>query len=511
MERRSFLRMIAGCGVTSLGAPAMNLLGRDQVVPAYFGLHPFIEAHPEAVFIRKTNVLLKNDSDSKKREGYKFAEQVFSLRETPGIPVMHKITIKPNLTATSATGLTHAIITDPFVVEGLIEGLKQMGIPAGNIYARDGLMVDQPGLGYSEMARRTGVHYADNDSRTPALKESPDGVVFKLTKYLGPFNYPDSYLINVSKFKAHAMGLTLCVKNLQGTNIPPYIQFCNQPVKTIIQDFQPDWQQHIDDLHAKHERTGLPRWNTEKGPWMERWIQRTLDNYSLIRPVVGLNIIEGVYAQNGNGFTDGPSSNGGPDIFMTNALIFGKDAFTVDIIGHWLGGHEPGNFGLFHIARERGVSTALNPRNIPVYLWEDNGPRLTPLEKLARTPLTTLYMPKSDEPKYHLCNEPFSYPSEKLAACLSGKQIPGITVLGQRRSVGSSSSLLVEYNLPTDGYATVELYDSLGGRIGVLAEGRMNRGVHMAEWNMCRTAPGTYYCRLKTNDFDQVSPVTLPG
>ena len=71
-----------------------------------------------------------------------------------------------------------------------------------------------------------------------------------------------------------------------------------------------------------------------------------------------------------------PEQGGVPEIFMTNVLIFGKDAFRVDIIGHWLGGHEPGNFGLFHIGKERGVSTALNPHNIPIYRWEDAGPKL---------------------------------------------------------------------------------------------------------------------------------------
>ena len=74
---------------------------------------------------------------------------------------------------------------------------------------------------------------------------------------------------------------------------------------------------------------------------------------------------------------------------MTNVLIFGKDAFRVDIIGHWLGGHEPGNFGLFHIGKERGVSTALNPHNIPLYRWEDAGPQLIALDQVARTPLAS--------------------------------------------------------------------------------------------------------------------------
>ncbi len=194
------------------------------------------------------------------------------------------------------------------MVEGLIDGLRQAGVRAGNIYARDALNVDQPGIGYEEMSQRSGVHYSDDDCRSPMLKECPDGVVFRRTKYLGPFNYPDAHLINVAKLKTHSMGLTLCVKNLQGTNIPPYIQFCAGLQKAIAQDFQPDAQSHVDDLQDKHQQAGIPRWDTAKAGWMEMWIQRTIDSYSLLRSSVLLNIIEGVYAQNGDGFTDGPGT-----------------------------------------------------------------------------------------------------------------------------------------------------------------------------------------------------------
>ncbi len=511
MERRAFLRMVAGCGLASLTTPTKSWLADEGGPPAYFGLHPFIEAHPEAVFIFKTNVPSKYDSDAKRRESFRLASQIFNSSKTPGIPVTHKIAIKPNLTGTRATGQAHAVITDPFMVEGLVERLKQIGIPAGNIYLREGLSVDQPKLGYSELAQRCGAHYADSDSRTSTLKECPDGVMFRRTKYLGPFNYPDSFLINISKFKAHAMGLTLCVKNLQGTNIQPYIQFCYPPVKSILQDFQPDWEKHIADLHSRHEKAGLPRWYTEKGPYMERWVQRTLDHYALIRPTLGLNIIEGIYGQNGDGFSTGPSASGEPDVFLTNMLIFGKEAFRVDIVGHWLGGHEPGNFGLFHIAKERGLSTALNPKNIPVYFWDESGPKLTPLEKFSRTPLTTLYLAKADEPKYHLCNESFSYPAEEASACLTGGETPDLRMLGQSQSKSGVTQLIMEYRLPSPGYAALDLYDSRGTRIGVLAEGWSERGIHAASWRTTRKASGQYYCRLRTSGFDQAAPVHIAG
>ena len=180
-------------------------------------------------------------------------------------------------------------------------------------------------------------------------------------------------------------------------------------------------------------RPGIPRWDTAKAGWMEMWIQRTIDSYSLLRPSVLLNVIEGVYAQNGDGFTTGPGAGGVPEIFMTNVLIFGKDAFRVDIIGHWLGGHEPGNFGLFHIGRERGVSTALNPRNIPIYRWEDAGPQLI-RARPVRAHAAGVSLPSARWRKralFHLCNEPYTYPTEPPGRLPEGGESPGLRVLGR--------------------------------------------------------------------------------
>jgi hypothetical protein len=357
-------------------------------------------------------------------------------------------------------------------------------------------MVDQPGVGYVEMAQRTGVHYADDDSRSATVKECPDGIVFRRTRYLGPFNYPDSYLINVAKFKTHSMGLTLCVKNLQGTNTPPYIRFCGGLQPAIAGDFQPDAQDHVDDLYARHREAGIPRWETERGPWMEMWVQRTLDSYKLIRNSIGLNIIEGIYGQNGDGFDGGPGKDGIPEIFMTNVLIFGKDAFRVDIIGHWLGGHEPGNFGLFHIGRERGVSTALDPRTIPLYDWEDKGPTPVRLDHFPRTRMAAPYLEKPGESRFHMCDEPFVYPSERAA--VSSPEQPVIRILGESRPANSRAAVVFEYNLDRDGEALVDVRNFFGDRVAVLSRGWHRKGTHMSEWDVLRARAGTYYCRLQT-------------
>jgi hypothetical protein len=510
MSRRSFFRQLGGFGVATVAAPNdWAFAAARETAAGPLGLHPFIEAHPEAVFIRRTRVAAKTDAEAMRREALALARQVFTLRKGAGLSLTQKVAIKPNLTSTKKTGLTHAIVTDPFVVEGLIDGLKQLGIGPESIYVREGLMVEQPTTGYPEMARRAGVHYGDDDSRPPTTRECPDGVVFRRTKYLGPFGYPDSFLINVAKHKTHSMGLTLCVKNLQGTNVPPYIRFCGGLLPAIASDFQADAQRHVDDLYEKHLRAGLPRWETAKGPWMEMWAQRTIDHYALIQPSVGLHVIEGIYAQNGDAFDGGPGPSGLPEVFMTNVLVFGRDAFRVDIVGHWLGGHEPGNFGLFHLARERGVSTALDPRNVPVYAWEDDGPKLTPLDRFERVPLLTPYLERPGEARFHMVDQPYAYPAEAKAACLSGGARPSLRALGETRSPAGQPSLAVEYGLPADGPACLEVYDSLGERVGVLAQGRMARGLHTSTWRPERLSPGAYWWRLRAEGMDLLRPASL--
>jgi uncharacterized protein (DUF362 family) len=512
MSRRTFFKQLGGLGLAAVATPDEWAFATPPppapATPASpLRLHPFIEAHPEAVFIRKTKVAVKTDAEAIRRETLAFARQVFRLEKAPGVSASPTVAIKPNLTSTKNTGLTYAIITDTYAVEGLVEGLKGLGVAPGSIYVREGLHREQETTGYAELAKRAGIHYGDDVARTPTTIQCPGGVVFRRTKYLGPFAYDGTFLINVAKYKAHSMGLTLAVKNLQGTNVPPYIRFCNDLVPTIAADFQPDAMAHVDALFTRHLKAGLPRWETSQGAWMERWVERTIDHYSLIQPKVGLHVIEGIYAQDGDAFDGGPGPSGLPNIFMTNMLIFGKDAFRMDIVGHWLGGHEPGNFGLFHIAKERGVSTALDPKNIPVYEWTDEGPRLAPLEKFDRTALLTPYLEKPGEAKFHMVNEPYTYAPETKAACLSGGDRPSLRTLG--RVPGADGRLVAEYGLPADGPASLEVFDSWGQRVGVVAQGRLRRGVHAGSWSPGRLAAGEYWFRLQAGGVDLLRKAIL--
>ena len=139
-------------------------------LPSHFGLHPFIESHPEAVFVLRTSVSDRKDAAAKQSIGKTLAKRLFTLQDATGIPLSSKIAIKPNLTHNCKSGDTYAIITDREFLGGMIDGMKETGFSAGQIYVRDGIGTKQADTKYQDMAARTGVHYDDSADRETDLQ-----------------------------------------------------------------------------------------------------------------------------------------------------------------------------------------------------------------------------------------------------------------------------------------------------------------------------------------------------
>ena len=235
---------------------------------------------------------------------------------------------------------------------------------------------------------------------------------------------------------------------------------------------------------------------------METWASRCLDNNSVNHP--NLHIIEGIYGHDGN-FTDGPNAGGLAADYMSNILIFGKNPFHVDVVGHWLGGHEPGNFGLFHMAIERGLSTALNPMDVPVYEWKADGSAVrTPLADFERTPLKTLYLRRDyngqTEAKYHLCNEAYDYgPSGTPSEHTAGPPEP--MVLQQNYPNPFNPSTTIAFRLPRAGSVRVEILNGRGEIVDVPADRYFEGGSHQVVWRAGKFPSGVYVCRLRFDSF----------
>jgi hypothetical protein len=542
---------------------SLGFIGRASIFAAaskpskYFGVHPFVEQHPEAVFILRTHVDYKTNSDACKRVGLDFGRSVFVPMDNTGIPVTYNIAAKPNLTAHEAVDKkrgftledTMGIATDVFFVEGLLESLKELGVAGARMHMRDanGASVIEP-RGYVAMAQRVGATVRPvagtiktpedaNDAGAFVWKEVPGGVVHTEIPYLWPFNAPNSWNLNVAKFKAHEMGLTLTAKNWQGSHPSPFQRYCGkwpdidslQKLEKLINKelINPKVHEVVEANFNRHIGT-IPRWDTPDVPrndpeyndayyytalCMELWAHRTIDNHAA--SPMGLHIIEGIYGHDGD-FSNGPNPFGNENNYdgrawdyMTNIVIFGKSPYLVDIVGHWLGGHEPGNFGLFHIARERGKLDVMNPMNIPVYEWQDGVAVRRPLTSFTRTSLRSFYLQqRTKEPLWHLCNEPFDYTkvSEKK---LSIPAKPTTRVLNQHYPNANNPQLAIEFSVPERGWVLVEILDQSGNNVEVISNAICEAGYHMAAWNTAKYASGSYKYRLRYNDYNEVHDLVL--
>jgi hypothetical protein len=219
-----------------------------------------------------------------------------------------------------------------------------------------------------------------------------------------------------------------------------------------------------------------------------------------------------VYGRDGDGFLAGPNKGPYSDQeawdYMTNYVIFGKDPFRVDIIGLWLGGHEAGNVGLYHIAMERKLSNVLDPRKVPVYLWENGTATLKKLEDFERKPLKTYYIQLENEPKYHLLDQPFDY--SKIA---EGPQVLPRTanarLLNESIPNPANNAVSLEYGLPKAGNTRLEIVDGRGRTVDLLVDGPREKGYHMAVWNIGKHSTGEYAFKFRSGDVTRVEKIAL--
>ncbi|MDP2982269.1 MAG: DUF362 domain-containing protein [Candidatus Latescibacter sp.] len=540
--RRRFMQTLAAAGTTAVAAPIHALTSRTQASTGYFGAHPFIDNHPDSVFIYRTKVDGDKNAIAKKQAGLEFTRSVI-VPKADGVPLTHLVPIKPNIrvnpslvgAAKYATVSGDFVGADVYFTEGVIEGLKELGLSANQIFLREvnGTPTSFT-LGYTEMSKRTGVELRFMGQSVGTISandlvwtDTPENLFFRKMPHLWPINSQNSWLLNIAKMKTHGMCVTLCAKNLQGTLAIPYQQHCAAPTSTLgitSANLNPKWSADIKANFDRHKADKVPRWDRPGSDWncglgMETWASRNTDNNAALAAKTGLHIIEAVYGRDGD-FSRGPNpsgndnnQNGDPLNYMMNYIIFGKNAYHVDIVGHWLAGHEPGNIGLFHLAKDRGLAKTFNPVNIPVYEWKADGTAaLTPLTNFTRTPLKTYYLQRNysgqTEPFWHLVNEPYTYPTEPPSG-IADKSEPRAFVLHQNHPNPFNPYTAIEYDLPRSGYTRLEVYNSYGQLMDVLVDGYQARGAHMAVWNSNNRASGTYFYRFRFGDFTETKKMTL--
>jgi uncharacterized protein (DUF362 family) len=411
LSRRDLLR---GSAALAAGAPK-----------AFFRLHPLIESNPKAVFICRTRVAAKTDSAARLQAGLKLAREIFVPSATPGVPVSDRIVLKPNPTVvrsrTRPDMENWGTGTDPQFYEGLILGLKELGLKKfhfveANHYQMWALR------GWVDINDRHGVEMNEPERRARNFRDGyqmtwskvPDAVVYSRIPHYAPVNEPGTWLLNVAKWKAHGMCLTQSVKNEQGLVVQPFVRFCSGwPMVTGVADWMkpdihPQAEERVKRYFENHRRIGYSRYDSraELSPIrQEIWAHKTCDNQSVLK--TGLAMIEGIYARDGDGFQVGND-------YLTNLVMFGQDKWRLDLVGLWLGGHEPGNVHLYRIAKERGLSDTFNPWEVPVYEWVNGAAAPRKLSDFTRTPLKTYYLQKDGEPYLHMVDEPFDYDRHRI-------------------------------------------------------------------------------------------------
>ncbi len=172
LTRRGFL---AAGAISGLRLPA----ALTRAPQAYFGLHPFIESNPKAVFIRRTRVAEKMDAAAKLREGLSLAREIFVPLDKPGVPVTHRIILKPNATGVydqkRAPEENWGVGTDPQFYEGLITGLKEIGLK--QFYFIESTGYDTWNLrGFNDINERLGVDIGEPQPRPRHLRDGLDAV-----------------------------------------------------------------------------------------------------------------------------------------------------------------------------------------------------------------------------------------------------------------------------------------------------------------------------------------------
>jgi uncharacterized protein (DUF362 family) len=524
MKRREFIKISMSLGAAGFSSLDCSSMGKSASSHK-FNVHPFIQKNSDAVFIHFTDINSKADREDIRQAGYTLSKELM-VKSQDGYPFTAKVNIKPNWTSTafladSSKNVSQGkpvyeklgINTDPNFIEGWVMAMKELG--PQKYYIRECCCpVQWEPMGWAAMASRNNIDLRDlstmdvwtlKEGRDIIYHKIPDGVLFKEVAYMAPMNEEGSCLINIAKLKAHGMGITGTIKNLQGITARRFHQFCTlysdirkQTPPRYLSYFKKDFEKHIESLYARHIKEGYPRWDRpgeDGGIWQETWANRTLDNLSVTHP--DLNLVEGIYSQDGNGFGVGPHEKLGPfgvtsRDYMSNMVIFGKDPFRVDIIAHWIAGHEPGNFGLFHIGIERKMSDVIDPLDIPLFTWKDGKAAPTRLENLKRTPLVTYYLQRDyngqNEPRFHLCDEPFDYSGFKKRKAKAER--PSIDILGMDNSARVNFSL----TLPKKERVEVTILNNRGEIIGNLQNGNLESGVHHLVWENFNSKEQFLYC-----------------
>jgi len=70
-------------------------------------------------------------------------------------------------------------------------------------------------------------------------------------------------------------------------------------------------------------------------------------------------------------------------------------------------------------------------------------------------------------------------------------------------------STTIEFALPTPGYVTLSIFNTLGEQVATLVSENLTAGSHKYEWDASELTSGIYFYRMKSGNFVSVKKMVL--
>jgi len=157
---------------------------------------------------------------------------------------------------------------------------------------------------------------------------------------------------------------------------------------------------------------------------------------------------------------------------------------------------------------ERKLSNVLDPRKVPVYLWENGTATLKKLDDFERKPLKTYYLQLENEAKYRLLDEPFDY-SKVAEGHIALPKTETARLLDENLPNPVNNCVSFEYGLPKSGNARLEILNEKGQTVDLLIDRSQDKGYHTAVWDIGKHETGDYAFRFRSGGFSKVEKIAL--
>ena len=302
-------------------------------------------AHPNAVYLARSPI---NRADAPFATYRELAYRTLAALQVP-LPAAGTILLKPN--ATVLYPPEKRVITHPGFVAGLLDALRDQGVPAERMVVADGQSGENPTAGhtwelcgYRAMTEERGVRLAemntDEDSR---VVEVANGAVYE--------HYPlyrevtdCAFFFNVPLAKCHNLGCTtLSIKNLMGVIAKPERHLC--AIQAVDEPFD-------EDLWRLTE-SGLSFFE-------DRFYHKLCDLLVALRSLgmPRLSVVDGLVGRDGTAFNEGAN-------YPLGWALAGVNEVHVDSVATYLMGLDPQATPYLQFAHARGLG-AIDPEEIEV-------------------------------------------------------------------------------------------------------------------------------------------------